>query len=268
VAAGADRGCDDTSPKSLANVAGRRIEYALIDPGGKAAPTIVLLHEGLGSLTMWKDFPLRVAQVTRCTVLVYSRYGHGWSDTLAEPRTVRYMHDEARFALPHLLDQLDIQNPVLLGHSDGASIALIHTGSGERRVSGLIVLAPHVMVEDLTVSSIAAARVAFETTGLRQRLTRYHADVDSTFWGWNNIWLDAEFRTWSIEEFLPPIHCPILACQGKDDEYGTMEQIARISNAVNDVQVLELTHCGHSPHRDQPDRLLEAIATFVDRLRN
>jgi pimeloyl-ACP methyl ester carboxylesterase len=267
VTAGGDRGFHDALQRSTAVVAGRSIEYALIDSGAARSRTIVMLHEGLGSLTMWKDFPLRVAQATRSRVLVYSRYGHGWSDGLAERRTARFMHDEAHFALPQLLDQLDIRNPILLGHSDGASIALIHAGGSGRRVSGLIVLAPHVMVEDLTVTSIAAAKVAFETTDLRQRLARYHADVDSTFWGWNNIWLDAGFRAWNIEEFLPHIRCPILACQGKDDRYGTMEQIKRISSAVSQVQAVELEHCGHSPHRDRSDSVLAAIAGYIDRLR-
>lgn len=250
------------------NAGGQRLECARLPssqprPG---APAIVFLHEGLGSVSMWRDFPQRVADTTGCEAVLYSRYGYGHSDPLAAPRAVRSMHDEALGVLPDLLDTLRIERPILFGHSDGASIALIHAGGANRRLAGLVAMAPHVMVEDVSLASIAQAKVAYETSDLRQRLARHHAHVDSAFWGWNRIWLDPAFRDWSIEEFLPRIACPILAIQGEDDEYGTMEQIERIARQARDVELLKLAHCGHSPHRDQPEAVLGATTDFVRRL--
>lgn len=250
----------------FATVASRRIEYERIEIARGGRPTLVFLHEGLGSVAMWRDFPGRVAHATNCDAVVCSRYGYGNSDPLAEPRTVRYMHDEALSALPQFLDGLSIARPILIGHSDGGSIALIHAGAGARPVTAVITLAAHVMVEDVSVASIAAAKTAYETTGLRARLARYHADADSAFWGWNRIWLAPEFRGWNIEEYLPPIACPVLAIQGEDDEYGTMEQMRRIGANVRDVELLELKDCRHSPHRDQPEAVIEAVTRFVDRV--
>jgi pimeloyl-ACP methyl ester carboxylesterase len=246
--------------------AGHRLEYARIparDPGG---PAIVLLHEGLGSISMWRDFPQRVADATGHEVVVYSRYGYGCSDRLTGGRDVRYMHDEALIALPEVLDALSINRPILLGHSDGASIAIIHAGGPCRAVAGLVLMAPHVVVEDISVDSIAAARVAYETSDLRARLARHHDDVDATFRGWNDIWLDPAFRNWSIEEFLPQIDAPVLVIQGLDDEYGTLDQVERIERAAREVQRLELANCGHSPHRDQPEKVLDAITMFIARV--
>jgi pimeloyl-ACP methyl ester carboxylesterase len=250
----------------FAQAGGHRIEYERIETAAAARPTLVLLHEGLGSVAMWRDFPGRLAHATGCNALVYSRHGYGRSDPLTAPRTVRYMHDEALGALPDLLDQLGIERPILVGHSDGGSIALIHAGARRRAVAAVVTLAAHVLVEDLSVSSIAAAKVAFETTDLRAKLARYHADVDSAFWGWNRIWLDPDFRAWNIEEYLPRIDCPVLAIQGEDDEYGTMEQMRRIGAQVKDVELLELEDCRHSPHRDQPQAVLDAVTRFVDRV--
>jgi pimeloyl-ACP methyl ester carboxylesterase len=247
-------------------VAGRRIEYERIEVAPAGRPTLVFLHEGLGSLAMWRDFPGRVAHATGCNTLVYSRYGYGNSEALHENRTVRYMHDEALVALPDLLARTGVARPILVGHSDGASIALIHAGGTTLPVAGLILMAPHVMVEDISVTSIAAAKVTYETTDLRAKLGRYHADVDSAFWGWNRIWLDPEFRAWNIEEYLPRIACPVLAIQGEDDEYGTMEQLRRIGRAVPDADLVDLADCRHSPHKDQPEAVLEAITRFVDRI--
>jgi pimeloyl-ACP methyl ester carboxylesterase len=167
--------------------------------------------------------------------------------------------------LPQLLDALEIQRPILFGHSDGGSIALIHAGGGGRPVAGVIALAPHVFVEELSVTSIAAAKVAYETTNLRDKLARYHDDVDAVFWGWNDIWLSPAFRAWNIEEYLPGIACPILAIQGEEDEYGTMEQIRRIERGAPRVTALALTDCRHSPHRDQPQRVLDAVADWIAR---
>ena len=246
--------------------ASHRIEYERIGVAAARRPELVFLHEGLGSVSMWRDFPARVARATGCNAVVTSRYGYGRSDPLAAPRTVRYMHDEALIALPEVLDVLALERPILVGHSDGGSIALILAGAGSRPLAGVVTLAAHVMVEDLTVASIEAAKAAFEATDLRARLAPYHADVESAFLGWNRIWLDPAFRAWNIEEYLPTIGCPVLAIQGEDDEYGTMEQMRRIGAKVADVQLLKLAACRHSPHRDQPDAVIDAIARFVDRV--
>jgi pimeloyl-ACP methyl ester carboxylesterase len=250
----------------FATVAAHRIEYERIELARTSRPTLVFLHEGLGSVAMWKDFPGRVAHATGCNALVYSRYGYGNSTPLAEPRSVRYMHDEALVALPGLLDALGIERPILVGHSDGGSIALIHAGARIRPVGAIVTLAAHVLVEDLSVESIAAAKTAYETTEMRSKLARYHADVDSVFWGWNRIWLAPEFRAWNIEEYLPRIACPVLAMQGEDDEYGTMEQMRRIGAQVPDVELHDLQDCRHSAHKDQPEAVIDAIVRFVDRI--
>jgi pimeloyl-ACP methyl ester carboxylesterase len=240
-----------------------RIDYERIDVGGADAPTFVMLHEGLGSLSMWKDFPQCLARATRSNVVIYSRHGYGRSAPLRVPRAIRYMHDEALVVLPQFLDELGVGNPILFGHSDGASIALIHAGGSGRAVGGIVALAPHVMVEDISVSSIAAAKISYETTNLRERLARYHDDVDGVFRGWNDIWLHPEFRSWNIEEYLPLVGCPILAIQGQEDEYGSMEQIERIGRAASNVELLKLKQCGHSAHRDQPAGVLEAVLRWM-----
>lgn len=243
---------------------GRRIEYQWIAAATRTAPTLVFLHEGLGSVALWRDFPARVAAATGGAALVYSRHGYGGSDKLAAPRGVGYMHEEALETLPALLAALGIAEPVLIGHSDGASIALIHAGARRWTVRGLVLEAPHVFVEDVTVTSIAAATEAWRTTDLRQRLARYHDDVDGAFTGWNDIWLDPAFRAWNIEEVLPRIDCPVLVIQGADDEYGTPAQLAAIERKVKGpVEILLLSDCKHSPHRDQPEAVLAAIARFV-----
>jgi pimeloyl-ACP methyl ester carboxylesterase len=248
-------------------VQGRSLEVERIAGRSPHAPELVFLHEGLGSISHWKDFPARVAATTGCPVTVYSRYGNGNSDLLTEPRPVTYMHDEGLRALPDLLAQLHIENPILVGHSDGASISLIHAGAGvgdHDGVRGLVLLAPHVFVEDLSVASIAAAKTTFETTDLCEKLGRHHRDPASAFWGWNNIWLHPDFRSWNIEEYLPRITCPILAIQGLDDQYGTMAQVHAITRqSAGPVEILPLAECRHSPQRDQPEATLAAIAKFV-----
>ena len=244
---------------------GHRLEYEFVGDASPEAPTLVFLHEGLGSLAMWKDFPTRCAGATGCRALVYSRYGYGKSDPIIEPRRIAFMHDEALKALPELLDKLGIERPILFGHSDGGSIALIHAGGSGRPVRALILMAPHVMVEDYGIHSIEIAKRNFETTDLRDKLARYHSDPDSAFWGWNNIWLHPDFRAWNIEEYLPRISCPVLAIQGEQDEYGTMEQIERITRAIPGVEVLKLNNCRHSPHRDQPDAVIQRVTEFVNR---
>lgn len=244
-------------------VQGRKLEVQRISTANSGATELVFLHEGLGSISLWKDFPARVAASTQCPVMVYSRYGSGNSELLSEPRPVSYMHDEARQVLPDLLAQLQIENPILIGHSDGGSIALIYAAV-DNRVRGLVLLAPHVFVEDLSVASIAEAKVKFETTNLPEKLARHHRDPARTFWGWNDIWLHPDFRGWNIEEYLPRIRCPILAIQGLDDEYGTMAQVQAIARrAGGPVEILALADCGHSAHRDQPDAVLGAITKFI-----
>ena len=245
-------------------IGGGRIEYERIE-GDPLLPTVVMLHEGLGSVSMWKDFPERLARATQSTIVIYSRYGYGRSTPAELPRTVQYMHDEALKTLPLFLDALRIENPILFGHSDGGSIALIHAGGSDRKVSGVIAMAPHVMVEDISISSIAAAKRAYETTDLRDRLARYHDDVDGAFWGWNNIWLDPAFRTWNIEHYLPAISCGVLAIQGSQDEYGSMEQLERIERLAPDLRLCKIERCRHSPHRDRPEVVLEAVTTWINR---
>jgi pimeloyl-ACP methyl ester carboxylesterase len=241
---------------------GSRLEYAWIE-GADALPPLVMLHEGLGSLSLWRDFPQELAAATGRKVLAYSRRGYGGSDPIDGPRGIDFMHVEALKVLPELLDALEVRNPVLFGHSDGGSIALIHAARAGRPVQAVIALAPHVFVEQYGIDSIADARVAYLDGDLRSKLARHHADVDSAFWGWNDIWLHPDFRAWNIEALLPEISCRVLAIQGVDDQYGTMGQIDRIERAVPRLQRLELARCGHSPHRDQPEAVLAATTRFL-----
>jgi pimeloyl-ACP methyl ester carboxylesterase len=245
-----------------------RIEHAFVGVDAPRAPLMVFLHEGLGSLAMWKDFPQRLCAELGCRGLVYSRPGYGKSTPRAaeEAWGLDFMHRQAHEVLPALLAALhiDVQAspPWLFGHSDGGSIALLYAARFPQQVAGAIVLAPHIQVEDLSVASIEEARVAYETTDLRQRLARYHDDPDSAFYGWNRIWLHPPFKQWSIEAEIAAIRCPILAVQGLDDEYGTLEQIRGIARGVPRTQLLELPACGHSPHRDQPETLIQAATSF------
>jgi len=251
--------------------AGRRvrIEHQWIAPENTQRPLVVFLHEGLGSLAMWRDFPQRLCARCATRGLVYSRPGYGRSTPRAaqEAWGLDFMHRQADEVLPALLRALDIDTaanpPWLFGHSDGGSITLLYAARFPERLAGAITLAPHIVVEDLSVTSIEKARVAYLQTDLRQRLARYHDDPDSAFWGWNRIWLHPPFREWSIEAELESIRCPLLAVQGRDDEYGTLEQILGIARRVPQTQLLELSECGHSPHRDQPERLLDATSRFL-----
>jgi pimeloyl-ACP methyl ester carboxylesterase len=232
---------------------------------GEGATTLVFLHEGLGSVSMWRDFPARLCAALGCRGLVYSRPGYGRSTPRAagERWDPDFMHRQAHEVLPALLHALGVQAPyALFGHSDGGSIALLHAARWPARVSRCVVLAPHILVEDLSIASIEKARAAYETTDLRQRLARHHDDPDSAFRGWNDIWLDARFRGWNIAAEIGTIACPLLAVQGLDDEYGTLAQIRGIRERVPQTQLLELPACGHSPHRDQPERLIAAVGAF------
>ena len=240
-----------------------RIEYEWI---GDGKGTIVFLHEGLGSRAMWRDFPARLSAALGMRGLVYSRPGYGKSTPRApeERWDTDFMHRQAHEVLPSLLDALNLKEPVwLYGHSDGGSIALLFAARHPERTAGIIVAAPHIFVEDLSVTSIEKTRLAYLETDLRGKLARYHDDVDSAFWGWNDIWLHPPFRDWSIESEIGSIHAPLLAVQGADDEYGTMEQIRGIGRRVPHAKLLELAACGHSPHRDQPDAVIRAAVDFV-----
>jgi pimeloyl-ACP methyl ester carboxylesterase len=242
---------------------GHWLEAARIEARHTTLPTIVMLHEGLGSVSHWKDFPRVLAETTGAGVFLYSRYGHGSSDALQEPRSISYMHHEARVVLPEILRKAGIERPLLLGQSDGASIAILYAGTFPDSPAGLILEAPHVFVEDVTISSIAQARVLYQETDLPQRLGRYHANSESLFWGWNNIWLDPRFRDWNIESFLDSIHCPILVLQGAQDEYGTAEQIAAIQRRIPSTSAIVFDHCKHAPHRDRCEATLAAICEFT-----
>ena len=248
--------------------AGRSLAYEWIGEARNGKPVLVFLHEGLGSIQQWRDFPAKLAAATGCRALVYERYGYGQSEVLAEPRrTVRFMHDEALTALPELLSELHIENPILVGHSDGASIALIHAGAGHA-VRGVIAMAPHVFIEPLCLRSIDKAKVNFETTDLASRLGRYHRDARKTFYGWADVWLDPQFKGWDIrDDYLPGVRCPVLAIQGHDDEYGTMAQLDEIQRRVaGPCELLELENCGHAPFRDQAEVVLGRAAPFVTTL--
>jgi pimeloyl-ACP methyl ester carboxylesterase len=247
-------------------IADKQLEYVWYGPSPEVAPTLVFLHEGLGCVAMWRDFPERLAAQTGCSALVYSRAGYGNSDPIELPRPVGFMHEEALVTLPQVLDAFEISKAVLVGHSDGGSIAIIHAGgTGDPRVRGLVLEAPHVFVEEVGLESIRAIAEEHRHGNLQKALARYHGkNVDATFWGWNDVWLNPEFRSWNIEEYLPKIRVPVLLIQGEDDQYGTQEQVRRIdAGCPGQVRTVLLEDCGHSPHLDQPQRTLEAMKEFV-----
>jgi len=248
-----------------------RIEHRWLAPERRTAPLVVFLHEGLGSLAMWKRFPERLCDALGWRGLVYSRPGYGRSGAPPDeaPWGPDFMHHQAHEVLPALLAALGVDSardpPWLFGHSDGGSIALLHAARHVEHVAGAVVLAPHIMVEPLSLASIEKARRAFVEGELRARLAPYHDDPERAFWRWNRVWLDPAFASWSIEAEIGAIRCPLLAVQGVDDEYGTLEQIRGIARRVPHAELLELADCGHSPQRDQPERLVEAVRGFVRR---
>ncbi|HCO99970.1 MAG: alpha/beta hydrolase [Alphaproteobacteria bacterium] len=243
---------------------GRRLEYYWTAGHDRDGPTLVFLHEGLGSAGLWRDFPALMTEATDLTALVYSRYGYGGSDVLEASRGIDYMHAEALEVLPAIRDALDLDDTILVGHSDGGSIAAIHAGAGQWPVRGLILEAPHFFVEDESISGIEDAKIAYESTDLPTRIACRHTDGDKTFRGWNDIWLSPVFRDWNIEEYLPGITCPTLVIQGVNDEYGTEAQLAAIgqqsSGSVDTVMVPE---CGHAPHHDAAEGVLDVMSDFV-----
>ncbi|MDE1543796.1 alpha/beta hydrolase [Dechloromonas agitata] len=246
-------------------VKGLKLEYRDHPASTGAAPTLMLLHEGLGSVAMWRHFPEKLAARTGCRVIVWSRAGYGGSDPYPEPRTPRYMHREGEEMLPALVAALGIEKPILIGHSDGGSIALICAGAHPDLPLGVAVMAPHEFVEEETLAGIRAARKVWQETDWPHNLARYHQDAPRVFSDWNDCWLSPAFRDWNIEDYLPNIACPVLAIQGEDDEYATMRQIDVIAEKVPGTQLLKLAKCGHSPQRDQEAAVLDALAAFVSR---
>jgi len=250
------------------NGAGLEVQRLPAVAGRRLAP-IIFLHEGLGSVAMWRDWPAQVCAATGREGIVYSRRGYGLSETVSDVRgkgrlAPDYMHREAVDVLPALLEALEIKNPVLLGHSDGGTIALLH--ASHLPVTACVVMAPHVIVEDKSVQAIEEARKAYESGVLRQRLQPYHADVDCAFWQWNDIWLDPAFRSFDIRSECRHIQAPILAIQGEDDPYGSLRQLDDIEPTRGPFARLVLPQCGHSPHRDQPDRVNSRIVEFLAKL--
>ena len=242
---------------------GGEVDVVRIEGDDVLAP-LVFLHEGLGSIGLWRDFPQSVAHSTRRAATVYSRFGYGRSDPFPWPSGPDYMHREALEALPQLLDVLAIDEPVLVGHSDGASIALIYAGQSGRRVSALVLLAPHVFVEEESIAGIEAARETFSTTDLPDRMAKHHDDAEATFRQWNDVWRSPAFRSWNIEDVLRSIAVPILVVQGSADEYGTVAQVDAIERgASGPVERLVLEGCGHSPHLECGPETLRVVTHFL-----
>jgi pimeloyl-ACP methyl ester carboxylesterase len=256
------------SPTGFLRIGAADLEYRMIGPAPADAPTIVMLHEGLGSAGLWGDFPDKLAAATGTGVLVYSRAGYGASTPATLPRPLDYMHIEALDTLPKLLDATGFRRGVLVGHSDGASIAAVYAGGvADHRVRGVTMIAPHFVVEEMGVAAIAETRKAYETAGLRAKLERWHRDVDNAFYGWNTAWLDPKFRNWDISEYLAYIRVPVAILQGADDQYGTIRQIEIAQEECYcPVDVTIIPGAGHQPHREAPEATLNAIAEFAERI--
>jgi pimeloyl-ACP methyl ester carboxylesterase len=256
------------SPTGFLRVGASDLEYRMIGPAPDDAPTIVMLHEGLGSAGQWGDFPDRLQAATAVGVFVYSRAGYGASTPVPLPRPLDYMHIEALDVLPKLLDAIGFRRGLLLGHSDGASIAAIYTGGiADHRIRGIAMIAPHFIVEDISVTSIAAIRQAYEAADLKSKLARWHRDVDNAFYGWNAAWLDPRFRNWDISEFLAYIRVPVAILQGSNDQYGTIRQVEIAQEECYcPVDVTIVPDTGHSPHREAPEATLNAISEFAGRI--
>ncbi len=247
---------------------GIELEARCWGPPPQKAATLILLHEGLGSVALWKDFPAALAQHTGCGVFAYSRAGYGDSDPVSLPRSLDYMRDEALRVLPPILHEIGFERGFLVGHSDGASIATLFAGgSKDPRVLGICLIAPHFFTEAEGLASIAEAKIAYEYGDLRVRLAKYHHDPDNTFYGWNNAWLDPDFKSWNIEYCLHTVQIPVLAIQGVDDQYGTVRQIEVLENLLNRApEIVMLDNCAHSPHIEQPEKVLLIIDDFARRI--
>jgi pimeloyl-ACP methyl ester carboxylesterase len=263
-----------TSKFAEINWAGKNvhIEYQWVGNDDTTQPLIVFLHEGLGSVAMWKDFPQKLCEAANCRGLVYSRPGYGKSSPREKDDAWQpdFMHKQAFEVLPALFNALSIDTitnpPILFGHSDGGSIALLFAAKYPMNTSATVVVAPHIFVEDISIRSITEARMVYQTTDLKSKLSRYHYDADSAFWGWNDIWLNPAFRHWNLTQAIKTITCPLMAVQGLEDEYGTLEQIRGIKRLLPNTQLLELPDCGHSPHKDQPAALVDASVSFIHSL--
>ena len=246
-------------------VDGRSLETKWWGPGPEVAPTLVLLHEGLGCVALWRDFPEALVTATGCGVFAYSRFGYGGSDPVTLPRPMTYMHDEALAILPRVLDAAGVRRAILVGHSDGGSIAAIHAGAvHDARVLGVVMLAAHFFVEDLNIAAIGAIRQTYEEGDLRARMARYHRDVEVAFRGWNDAWLDPRFREFDITDQVASIRVPILALQGANDPYGSDEQLRVLERAARcDVETRVIDGAQHSPHLEARQATLDAIVPFV-----
>jgi pimeloyl-ACP methyl ester carboxylesterase len=262
------RGMSALLPSGFLKVGAADLEYRMIGPVPADAPTIVMLHEGLGSAALWGDFPDRLQAATGAGVFVYSRAGYGASTKVELPRPLDYMSIEALDVLPDLLETIGFRRGLLLGHSDGASIAAIYAGGvADHRVRGVVLIAPHFIVEDMGVAAIAATREAYETTNLRAKLARWHSDVDNTFYGWSDAWLNPKFRKWDISEYLAYIRVPVAILQGAGDQYGTIRQIEIAQEECYcPVDVTIIPGAGHSPHREALETTLNSITEFVNRI--
>ena len=256
------------SDSGFLSIGDQRLEYRMIGPRPDQAPTLVMLHEGLGCVGMWGDFPDKLQKATGLGVFVYSREGYGQSSPAKLPRPLNFMHTEAQQTLPKILDAIGFQHGLLVGHSDGASIAAIYGGSHQdHRVSGIVLIAPHFIVEDVTSASIAETRKAYDTTELRARLARYHADVDATVHGWSDVWLKGDFRKWDLTEFLAYIRVPVLIVQGEGDQYGTVRQIEIAQEECYcPVEVALLPGAKHVPQREAPEATTKAVVEFIERV--
>src|SRR6201991_2356801 len=255
------------APTGFLRIGTSDLEYRMIGPATDAEPTIVMLHEGLGSAGLWGDFPEKLQAATGAGVFAYSRAGYGASSPVSLPRPLDYMHIEASEVLPNVLDAIGFRRGLLLGHSDGASIAAIYAGSRQdHRVKGVVMIAPHFIVEDISVQSIAGIKVAYETTELKAKLARWHKDVDNAFYGWDGAWLDPKFRDWDISDYLAYIRVPVAILQGADDQYGTIRQIEIAQEQCYcPVDVTMIPGAGHSLHREAPGATLDTISEFANR---
>ena len=257
--------------KDFVNLKGSKLEIRWIgEPVKKSEPVIVFLHEGLGCVDLWRDFPASLYKTLKIPSLLYSRQGYGRSSPSKVPKSLDFMHKEALEILPKLLDTLEIERAVLFGHSDGASISLINCGGlQDKRIKGLVLLAPHVFVEDISISSIQKAKLEFEKGKLREKLMKYHfSNVDCAFWGWAGAWLDEDFLKWNIEEYLASINIPVLLIQGEDDQYGTLAQVTAIKNGIGINCTSEIiSGCAHSPHLEKPEATLNLVKEFIKGLK-
>jgi len=258
---------DNTTSDGFLTAAGKRLEYAWVNGIPDAdAPVLVFLHEGLGCIDLWREFPATLSAACGLPGLVYSRAGYGRSGGIDLPRPITYQEDEARVSLGDVLDTLGIEKAILIGHSDGGTIALIHAGLDTRgRILGAVTMAAHVFNEEICLQGIREARKVWETTDLREKLKRYHGDnVDTAFLGWNDTWQRDDYWHWNVEKYLPDITCPLLVMQGRDDHYGSERQVDSIvAGAGGSARKLMVADCGHNPHFDQPDETIAAITAFV-----